>query len=137
MYRRNFKTELLKLMPRKILLVDDSSTALMMATMILSKRTKHELITATDGEEAIQKAAAEIPDLILMDVVMPNKNGFQACREIRSNTKTAHIPVILVTTRGEEECVEIGFESGCNDYITKPINAQELVLVVESYLAEK
>lgn len=124
-------------MPRKILLVDDSSTALMMETMILGKRTNHELITASDGEEAIQKAAVEMPDLILMDVVMPNKNGFQACREIRSNGKTAHIPVILVTTRGEEECVEIGFESGCNDYITKPINAQELVLLVQSYLAEK
>lgn len=124
-------------MAKKILLVDDSSTALMMATMILSKRTNHELVTAADGEEGVRKAIEELPDLILMDVVMPNKNGFQACREIRANNKTAHIPVILVTTRGEEECVEIGFENGCSDYITKPVNAQELVLLVESYLAEK
>ena len=124
-------------MAKKILLVDDSSTALMMATMILSKRTNHELVTAADGEEGVRKAIEEVPDLILMDVVMPNKNGFQACREIRANNKTAHIPVILVTTRGEEECVEIGFENGCSDYITKPVNAQELVLLVESYLAEK
>lgn len=124
-------------MVKKILLVDDSSTALMMATMILSKRTTHKLLTATDGDEGVRKADQEMPDLILMDVVMPNKNGFQACREIRANSKTAHIPVILLTTRGEEECVEIGFESGCSDYITKPVNAQELVLLVESYLAEK
>ena len=124
-------------MPKKILIVDDSSTALMMESMILSKRTSYELVTAGDGHEAVQKAHSESPDLILMDVVMPNKNGFQACREIRNHVQTAHIPVILVTTLGEEECVELGFSSGCNDYITKPVNAQELVLLVQSYLEEK
>ena len=108
----------------------------MMETMILS-RTNYELITASDGQQAVEEARSEAPDLILMDVVMPNKNGFQACREIRDDERTAHIPIILVTTRGEEECVEIGFSSGCNDYITKPVNAQELVLLVQSYLEEK
>jgi len=124
-------------MRKKILLVDDSSTALMMQSMILTKHTNHELTTASDGEEALRKAEAELPDLILMDVVMPRKNGFETCREIRGNKKTAHIPVILVTTRGEEECVETGFESGCSDYITKPVNPQELVLLVQSYLGGK
>lgn len=123
-------------MPKKILIVDDSSTALMMETMILSK-TSYELVTASDGQQAVEKAHAEVPDLILMDVVMPNKNGFEACREIRGDARVAHIPIILVTTRGEEECVEIGFNSGCTDYITKPVNAQELVLLVQSYLEEK
>ena len=124
-------------MKKKILLVDDSSTSLMMHSMILNKHTNYELATASDGEEAVRKAGEEIPDLILMDVVMPKKNGFETCREIRGNQKTAHIPVILVTTRGEEQCVETGFESGCNDYITKPVNAQELVLLVQSYLQGK
>ena len=124
-------------MRKKILLVDDSSTALMMHSMILNKHTNHDLTTANDGEEAIRKAEEESPDLILMDIVMPKKNGFETCREIRGNKKTAHIPVILVTTRGEEQCVEAGFESGCSDYITKPVNAQELVLLVQSYLEGK
>ena len=124
-------------MKKKILLVDDSSTSLMMHSMILNKHTNYELSTATDGEEAVRKAEEESPDLILMDVVMPKKNGFETCREIRGNQKTANIPVILVTTRGEEQCVETGFESGCNDYITKPVNPQELVLLVQSYLQGK
>ena len=124
-------------MKKKILLVDDSSTSLMMHSMILNKHTNYELSTASDGEEAVRKAEEESPDLILMDVVMPKKNGFETCREIRGNQKTAHIPVILVTTRGEEQCVETGFESGCNDYITKPVNPQELVLLVQSYLQGK
>ena len=67
----------------------------------------------------------------------PTRTVFRPGREIRSDARTAHIPVILVTTRGEEECVELGFSSGCNDYITKPVNAQELVLLVQSYLEEK
>jgi len=124
-------------MRKKILLVDDSSTSLMMHSMILNKHTNHDLMTASDGEEAVRKAEEESPDLILMDIVMPKKNGFETCREIRGNKKTAHIPVILVTTRGEEQCVEAGFESGCSDYITKPVNAQELVLLVQSYLEGK
>jgi len=123
-------------MRKKILLVDDSTTALMMETMILRRHTNHELVTACNAYEAVYKAVAEAPDLILMDVVMPGKNGFEACKEIRSNSKTAHIPVILVTTRGEPECVENGFESGCSDYMTKPLDAQELVLLVQSYLGE-
>ncbi|HEV3041754.1 MAG TPA: response regulator [Candidatus Angelobacter sp.] len=123
-------------MPKKILIVDDSSTALMMETMILSK-TGYELVTASDGQQAVEKARAESPDLILMDVVMPTMNGFEACREIRGDARTSHVPIILVTTRGEEECVEAGFNSGCSDYITKPVNAQELVLLVQSYLDDK
>lgn len=121
-------------MPKKILIVDDSSTALMMERMILSKRTSYALVTATDGAEAVDKSKSETPDLILMDVVMPKMNGFEACQQIRKNEQTAHIPVVLVTTRGEQECVENGFESGCNDYITKPVNADELVMLVNSYL---
>jgi len=69
--------------------------------------------------------------------VMPKMNGFEACRELRKHESTAGIPVVMVTTRGEQDCVEIGFESGCNDYITKPVNAKELVTLVKSYLGEE
>ncbi len=124
-------------MSKKVLIVDDSSTALMMSQMILTKRTSYQIVTAANGEEAIAKAVQELPNLILMDVVMPKMNGFEACRELRKNESTAGIPVVMVTTRGEQDCVEIGFESGCNDYITKPVNAKELVTLVKSYLGEE
>ena len=119
---------------KKILVVDDSKTAMHIVTTIL-KKAPYELVTAHDGQQAIEMAVAEHPDLILMDVVMPRKTGFEACRELKHRDDTKSIPVILVTTRGEEQNVETGFESGCNDYVTKPVNAQELLAKVRDYIA--
>ena len=120
---------------KKILVVDDSRTALFMVTTILRKE-RYELVTACDGEQALVVAAAERPDLILMDVIMPRKTGFEACRELKRREDTKAIPVILVTTRGEGENVEAGFQSGCNDYVTKPINGPELLSKVRNLLGE-
>jgi CheY-like chemotaxis protein len=118
---------------KKILLVDDSSTALMIERMLLNGAS-YELSVARDGREAVQKATAERPDLILMDVVMPNMTGIEACRELRSREETKAIPIILVTTRGESENVEKGFASGCSDYVTKPINGLELLTKLKNHL---
>lgn len=120
---------------KKILLVDDAETILMMERMILNK-AGYELITAKDGQEAVTKATAERPDLILMDVVMPKMNGFEACKQLRGHDTTKTIPIIMVTTRGEAENVESGFESGCDDYITKPINGLEVLSKVKSALGQ-
>ena len=123
-------------MPRKkILLVDDSNTILMMERMILTKGP-YDLVTASDGEEAVEKALSERPDLILMDVVMPKMNGFDACRKIRGEESIGPTPLIMVTTRGVVQNVETGFESGCNDYVTKPINGAELMAKLKTYLGE-
>ena len=121
---------------KKILVVDDSRTALFMVTTILRKE-RYELVTASDGEQALEMAASERPDLILMDVIMPRKTGFEACRELKRREDTKAIPVILVTTRGEGENVEAGFQSGCNDYVTKPINAQELLTKVRDHMGAR
>jgi DNA-binding response OmpR family regulator len=121
-------------MPKQVLLVDDSRTALLLGKMVIAERTSYEIRTASDGQDAVEKAKAETPDLILMDVVMPRKNGFEACRELRQHAATASVPIILLTTRGEAECVETGFVNGCNDYLTKPINPDELVNMLEAYL---
>ena len=118
---------------KKILLVDDSATTLMMEQMVL-RAQPYNIVTAKNGREAIERAAAERPDLILLDVVMPEMNGFEACRRIRQHPSTKTTPIIMVTTRGEEQSVETGFESGCNDYITKPINGAELLTKVRGYL---
>lgn len=123
-------------MAKKVLLVDDSSTTLMMEEMILKQSTSYECVTAKDGMDAISRAVVENPDLVLMDVVMPRLNGFEACKRMRREQSLRDIPIILVTTRGEEEYVEAGFQSGCNDYITKPVNSFELVTLLQSYLGE-
>jgi CheY-like chemotaxis protein len=121
-------------MPKKILLVDDSTTTLLMEQMILRNYTRYESVTAADGLEAINRAIEEKPDLVLMDVVMPRMNGFEACKRMRLEEGLQETPIILVTTRGEEQYVEAGYQSGCNDYITKPIDSRELVALLDSYL---
>lgn len=120
---------------KKILLVDDAETILMMEQMILTKGG-YDFITAKDGDEALEKAMTERPDLILMDIIMPRMSGFEACRLLRAREETRSIPIIMVTTRGETENVENAFESGCSDYVTKPINSIELISKVRTCLGE-
>ena len=120
---------------KKILLVDDSNTILMMEKMILN-RGPYTMVTASNGEEAVIKAAAEIPDLILMDVIMPKMDGFEACRRIRQLSAVAAVPIIMVTTRGEEHNIETGYQAGCTDYITKPIDGIELLSKLRNYLGQ-
>jgi DNA-binding response OmpR family regulator len=120
---------------KKILLVDDADTILMMERMILNK-SGYDLITAKDGQEAVAKAVSERPDLILMDVVMPRMNGFEACKQLKKQDDTKTIPIVMITTRGEEENIETGYESGCDDYITKPLNGLEVLTKVKNYLGE-
>jgi len=120
---------------KKILLVDDSSTILMMEKFIL-RNDPYELINASNGQEAVEKAIALQPDLILLDVVMPKMGGFDACRAIRTTPQTARTPIIMVTTRGEAENIETAWAAGCTDYVTKPINPIELLAKVRSILGE-
>ena len=110
---------------KKILIVDDANTALLMVKMSVS-RGAYKILTAQDGVEAVDKATSELPDLILMDVIMPRMDGFEAVQRLRTIDSTKDIPIIIVTTRGEDDNVQAGFEAGCNDYLTKPINNVEL-----------
>jgi CheY-like chemotaxis protein len=118
----------------KILIVDDSVTTLLMEEMLLKKYTNFDVVQARNGQEAVKVALEEQPSLILMDVVMPKMDGFAACREMRRQEKLKKVPIILVTSRGEPQNVEQGFESGCNDYLTKPIESHELLHMVNGYL---
>jgi len=120
---------------KKILLVDDSNTILMMEKFIL-RNGPYELVTASNGEEGVRKAAEHLPDLILLDVIMPKMGGFEACRLIRSSEETKSIPIIMVTTRGEAANVEAGWANGCTDYVTKPINSIELLAKVRNFLGD-
>jgi DNA-binding response OmpR family regulator len=118
----------------KVLLVDDSNTALLMGEAVFKEHTSYELITARDGKEGVQKALAEKPDMILLDVVMPKMDGFDACREIRRHDEFKHVPIVMVTSRGEPANVQSGYECGCNAYLTKPIDAGELIHLVHLFL---
>jgi two-component system, OmpR family, alkaline phosphatase synthesis response regulator PhoP len=118
---------------KKILLVDDSPTALLWQRLILEE--EHcEILVATDGEEGVRIAKLEHPDLVLLDVVMPRMNGFEALRQLRADEGLRGLPVLMVTTRGEMPHVMEGYESGCNEYITKPLDRAELLAKVRSYL---
>lgn len=121
---------------KKILLVDDSCTARLVNRMIFSQKSNYELISAVDGKEAVERARQDKPDLILMDIMMPRMTGLEACRAIKQDKETASIPVILLTTRGEESYVQEGYASGCSDYLTKPVNDAELIDLLKAYLGE-
>ena len=120
-------------MKKKVLLVDDSNTVLMMEKMILAKGP-YDLILARDGAEAVVKAKSELPDIILLDVMMPKLDGLSACALISNEPATQHIPIVMVTTRGEEENIETAFRNGCTDYVTKPINGLELLTKLSNIL---
>lgn len=119
--------------PKKILLADDSLTTLTMHRMMLAG-TGYELLTARDGQEAVEVATAHRPDLILMDVVMPRKTGFEAVRALRNQEATKGIPVIMVTTRAEPRVIEICFQCGCSDYVNKPVDGAVLLAKVRGIL---
>ena len=122
-------------MARKtVLLADDSNTILMMEKMLLANQP-YDLVVARDGQEAFDKALAARPDLIILDVIMPKLNGFEVCQKLRQHEDTKATPILLVTTRGEAENMEKGYEAGCNDYITKPINNVEFVSKVRDHLS--
>lgn len=120
---------------RKILLVDDSETVLMMERMIL-QQASYQVVMARDGQEGVAKAVEAKPDLILMDVVMPKMNGFEAVRRLRQREETKSVPIVMVTTEAEMESMEAGYESGCSDYVIKPIDSLELLAKVKNLLSE-
>ncbi len=118
---------------KRILLIDDSRIVLRVVQLILS-RGPYEILMAGDGQEGIERALAERPDLILMDCMMPRMDGIEAVRQLRANPATRLIPVIMVTTLGGVESMERGFEAGCSDYVTKPIEATLLLAKVRDHL---
>ncbi|GAB4117448.1 MAG: twitching motility response regulator PilH [Sideroxydans sp.] len=111
---------------KKVLVVDDSATERHVLGELLSKQG-FEVSFAESGEQGVATAKNSLPDLILMDVVMPGLNGFQATRAISKDEATQHIPIIICTTKGQETDKIWGMRQGAKDYVTKPIDAQELL----------
>ena len=114
----------------RILIVDDSPSQLLGIQRIVEK-LGHEFITAEDGAAGVEVAKRELPDMVLMDVVMPNLNGFQATRTLSRDATTKHIPVILVTTKDQDTDRMWGLRQGAKAYLTKPFSEDELAEVIE------
>ncbi|MAH80255.1 MAG: hypothetical protein CMP39_01020 [Rickettsiales bacterium] len=117
----------------KILIADDESNILMLLEVMLNE-IDAEIITAENGEIAIEKAFETKPDLIISDVVMPKKNGFEVCRAVRNNPEIEDIPIILLSALGDEYNKVAGFEEGADDYVIKPFNIEELKTKAETLL---
>ena len=116
---------------KKILIVDDSPTERAFLEGLLSK-AGFTIVVASSGEEGVERAKQEVPDLILMDVVMPGLNGFQATRAITREETTKHIPVFICTTKDQETDKIWGMRQGAKDYIVKPVNATELLAKIKA-----
>jgi twitching motility two-component system response regulator PilH len=116
-----------------ILIVDDSPTEVHVFKKLLEKQG-YRIITAADGQEGLDVAKRVHPDLIIMDVVMPVLNGFQATRKLRNDQDTADIPVIMVTTKGQDTDINWGKRQGANEYLVKPVMPAELLSKIKALL---
>jgi twitching motility two-component system response regulator PilH len=116
-----------------ILVVDDSPTDLnVMATVLRAKG--YQIITAVDGEEALQKASVEQPQVIVLDILLPKKNGFQVCRQIKTTPATAHTRIILISGKNQESDRFWGMKQGADEYVTKPFKDEELLAAVARHI---
>jgi twitching motility two-component system response regulator PilH len=117
---------------KKIMVVDDSPTERAYLENLLKKKG-FEVLLVDSGEAAIEKSKTDHPDLILMDVVMPGLNGFQATRAITRDEATKHIPVVICTTKDQETDKIWGLRQGAKDYVTKPINEADLIEKIKAF----
>lgn len=120
-------------MPKVILLVDDSPTELALMRNALSGKG-YRILSAADGEEALDKILEHQPDLVLLDVILPKKNGFQVCRQLRTTPETKDVKVILVTSKTMDADRFWGLRQGADDYIAKPFSREALSSAVEKLL---
>jgi len=120
-------------MSKKILAVDDEADVLDLIAMNL-RAAGFTVVTAETGTAALQKAQSEAPDLILLDLMLPEMSGLEICRALKRETATAAIPIIMLTAKSEEVDRVVGLELGADDYVAKPFSPRELVLRVKSVL---
>lgn len=117
-------------MARKILVVDDERHIVRLVEVNLT-RAGYEVETAYDGVEALEKVAEDLPDMIILDVMMPRMDGFEVLKKLQSDAKYKDIPVIMLTAKAQDADIFKGWQSGVSSYLTKPFNPKELLVFVE------
>ncbi|MBS3785009.1 MAG: response regulator [Anaerolineae bacterium] len=120
-------------MAKRILVVDDDLRTLKLVGLILDQRG-YDVVGTQSGADGLERARSEKPDLIILDVMMPDLDGFEVAQRLRSDPLTADVPILMLTARAQLEDRMIGFESGADDYVTKPVRRRKLVSRVESLL---
>jgi DNA-binding response OmpR family regulator len=120
----------------RVLVADDEPHLLRLVKFRL-EREGYDVLTATDGDEALELARRERPDLCVFDVTMPKRSGFDVLRELRADPECAGMKVIMLTARAHDRDVDAGFALGADDYITKPFSPQELRVRVATHLAQR
>jgi len=123
-------------MPEKRILVVDDEAELVKAVQIRLEHEGHEVLTAHDGQEGLEKARKEKPDLIILDLMLPKMDGYKVCGLLKADTRYSKIPIIMFTARAQESDVKMGKEVGANAYITKPFEHQVLLDKIAELLKE-
>jgi DNA-binding response OmpR family regulator len=121
---------------KKILVVDDEPDVASLLTLML-KSQGYDVITARDGQEALEKARNQNPDLILLDVMLPKMDGYKVARMLKFDENFSHIPIILLTAKIQEKDRQTGMEMGANDYVTKPFDTALLLSKIKTILQLK
>ena len=122
-------------MVRKVLLVDDEPKILALGRAALSRNPDYETLVARDGEEALELCVSEQPELVFLDVMMPKKDGYAVCREIKQDPTISHIKVVVVTAFAQQSSMLEARAAGADDYMTKPFRPSELLRKAEELLA--
>ncbi len=117
----------------KILVVDDEIYIVHILDFSLGMEG-YEVVTALDGEQALEKARTEKPDLIVLDIMMPKLDGYETCKRLKADAETRDVPVILLSAKGRNIDQKVGFEVGADDYITKPFSPRKLVERINAIL---
>ena len=122
-------------MNKKILIADDEQN-IVISLEFLMKREGFEVLVANDGEEAIRRIRADQPDLVLLDVMMPKKSGFEVCQEVKADPALGGVRILMLTAKGRDTEVAKGLALGADAYMTKPFSTRELVDKVRSMLEQ-
>ncbi|MET0005249.1 MAG: two-component system response regulator [gamma proteobacterium symbiont of Ctena orbiculata] len=123
-------------MTKTILIVDDEPN-IVLSVEYLMKREGYQVMTASDGQVAIEMIADTRPDLLILDVMMPRKNGFEVCREIRADPALSELPILMLSAKGREAEIKKGISLGADAYITKPFSTHDLVDKVNQLLQSR
>lgn len=116
-----------------IMLVEDEPNILRLTSVMLEKEG-YVVIPAENGKVGIDKLRSTSPDIVITDLIMPEKNGFEVCRAVRADPGTAKVPILILTAMGDEFNKTAGFEAGADDYLTKPFNINELKMRIKALL---
>ena len=119
---------------KKILIVEDEESLLKLESILLTSRG-YEVVGAADGAVALEQVVSERPDLVILDIMLPEIDGFEVCRRIKQNPETAHIPVLMLTAKKSSQDCDRGMAAGASAYITKPFKSARIVELIQDLLS--